>query len=422
MASYKYRDNGNVQITITHGKKFDGSPQRYYKDVPYINKSQLKKDTALFMADILNGNVAPSTSATVNALFNSFLQNYRPKKKSLSKATIARYTQIYKNQIEPYIGKRKLNTITRSDIRNWVSTLLEKGNSKTGAALQPKTVEMAVSLLSTIYTYAIFDLEIADKNPCTRIAVQPNDYKIGNDGNLEAVALNTATAADRYYSREEVKHLLSLLLTELKNPRSITHATLLHLVLFTGMRNGEVMGLKWSDIDFDSNTINIQRERLYVSTVGIVTDTPKTENSIRKISVPEFVMEMLTDLKAFQDNLKEKMGQEYQESGYVAVTVTGSPQHPRNLYKWFTYFQAKHELKKATIHDLRHTHAAMLSDMGTKIIDISKRLGHANTRITAEVYEYLFNNIDNQISNELNDYYTEIKKCSQNVVKEKTNA
>ena len=246
--------------------------------------------------------------------------------------------------------------------------------------------------------------------------MKPNEYEIGDDGNLEAVALNTTTA-DKYYNREEVKHLLSLLLAELKKPRSITHATLLHLVLFTGMRNGEIMGLKWSDVDFVNNTISIQRERLYVSTVGIVTDTPKSENSIRKISVPVFVMEMLNDLRDFQDDLKEKMGQEYQESGYIAVTVTGSPQHPRNLYKWFTYFQAKHGLKKATIHDLRHTHAAMLSDRGTKIIDISKRLGHANTRITAETYEYLFNNVDDQISNELNNYYSKNKNCSQNVAK-----
>lgn len=421
MASYKYRDNGSVQITITHGKKFDGSPQRYYKDVTYTNKSQLKKDTALFMAGILNGDIAPSNSITVQGLWKSFLLHYRPRKKALSKSTIARYTYLYDKQIEPYLGKRKLNTITRSDIRNWVSTLLEKGNSKTGEALQPKTVEMAVSLLSTVYTYAIYDLEIIDKNPCTRITVKTNEYEIGDDGNLEAVALNTTTAADKYYNREEVKHLLSLLLIEFKKPRSFTHATLLHLVLFTGMRNGEIMGLKWSDIDFANNTISIQRERLYVSNVGIVTDTPKSENSVRQISAPEFIMDMLKELRAFQNDLKEKMGEEYQDSGYVAVTVTGSPQNPRNLYKWFRRFQQKHGLKKATVHDMRHTHTAMLSDMGTKIIDISKRLGHANTRITQEIYEYLFNNVDDQISNELNDYYAEIKNCSQNVVKEKTN-
>ena len=75
------------------------------------------------------------------------------------------------------------------------------------------TKSMAVSLLSTVYTYAIYDLEITNKNPCTRIAVKPNEYEIGDDGNLEAVALNTTTA-DKYYNREEVKHLLSLLLAE----------------------------------------------------------------------------------------------------------------------------------------------------------------------------------------------------------------
>ena len=121
-------------------------------------------------------------------------------------------------------------------------------------------------------------------------------------------------------------------------------------------------------------------------------------------------MGLLRDLKDFQGDLMVKMGSEYHDSGYVAVTVNGSPQNPRNLYKWFIRFQQRYGLKKATVHDLRHTHAAMLSDMGTKMIDISKRLGHANTRITQEIYEYLFNDIDDQISNELNNYYVEIKK------------
>lgn len=84
------------------------------------------------------------------------------------------------------------------------------------------------------------------------------------------------------------------------------HAILLHLIIFTGIRNGEVVGLKWDDIDFATKTVYIQRERLYVSTVGIVTDTPKTESSIRKISVPTFIMQMLSDLKTEQSDRKEK--------------------------------------------------------------------------------------------------------------------
>ena len=70
--------------------------------------------------------------------------------------------------------------------------------------------------------------------------------------------------------------------------------------------------------------------------------------------------------------------------------------------------QKKYGLKHTTVHDLRHSHAAMLSRLDVKIIDVSKRLGHTNTRITQEVYEYLFKDIDSSVSEKLDDYYKNV--------------
>lgn len=415
MASYKDRGNGKTQIIITYGKRFDGKPQRYYRDVEYTTKKQLEIDSAKFLADIVSGKVIAADSTTIDALFNDFMATHET---MLSKSTSARYNQIYKNQIKPHLAKRKISTVTRQDIRLWTAKLMDCGHAKTGKPLQPKTVSMALSLLSTLYTYAIYDLELVEKNPCTRIKIQPNKYEKDSNGNLKSKRLD---CSDRY-TQEEIKTLLNLLTEKLEDPRSRTNATLIILVLFTGLRNGEVMGLKWEDIDLNKRIINICRERLYVSTVGVVTDTPKTAESNRAISVPDFVINLLIQLKSCQDNDRIKMGEDYHESGYVAINVYGEPQFPRNLYQWFVNFQRENGLKKSSVHDLRHTHAAMLSSIGAKIIDVSKRLGHTNTRITQEIYEYLFDNeYDNKISNDLNEYYSELQKCSQNVVKQKTN-
>ena len=68
-------------------------------------------------------------------------------------------------------------------------------------------------------------------------------------------------------------------------------------------------------------------------------------------------------------------------------------------------------MRDVSIHDLRHTHAAMLSGLGFKILDVSKRMGHSNTRVTQEVYEYLFRDLDNSISDTLENYFEEIQKC-----------
>lgn len=404
MASYKYRDNGKVQITITHGKRFDGNPKRFYKEVDYTTKKQLEVDAAIFLSDIIKGKVAAGTDSTISALYNDFITNH-VSDASLKQTTTSRYELIYENQIKPFFANRKISVITRADIRQWVKHLLSEGNIRNRSPLKPKTVKNTLSLLSAMFNYAIYDLEIIDKNPCTRIKV----------------ANSTEKAIKERYTEAEFAELIGLLMEEKEVSRSKMQATLILLILFTGLRTGEVMGIKWEDIDFNNNTIDINKERVYISNLGVITDTPKTDSSIRTVSVPQFIMDMLTDLKAFQADIELKMSDEYTDSGYVAITANGSPQHPRNTYKWFRNWLQKNGLKGSTVHDLRHTHAAMLSSIGVKIIDVSKRLGHSNTRVTQEVYEYLFKNVDNEIANDLDNYYEKIQKCSQNVVKAKTN-
>ena len=204
--------------------------------------------------------------------------------------------------------------------------------------------------------------------------------------------------------------LLLLLLDKSKDRRSITHATMIFLILFTGMRTGEIMGLRWEDVDLKQNKLYIHEERIYVSNVGVITDTPKTDRSNREISFPAFIGDMLKELKSHQEDCREKLGEKYSYTGFVAVIDEGTPQHPRNTYKWFKRFLKTNNLKETTVHDLRHTHVAILSRLGVKIIDASSRLGHSNTRITQETYEYLFNDIDDDISKELDDYYEKIMK------------
>lgn len=391
MASFKHMANGKVKITITHGKTFDGKAKKYYKTVEYTSDRQLDQEAALFLADVINGEVNRASSTTVAALYKDFIDVH----KELKASTLSRYESLFNNQIKPYFGFRKLNTITRPDIRKWVNVLLERGHKATMGPLAPKTVKSALSLLSDLFNHAVYELEIVEKNPCERIKVPK---------------LEKSSVVKEFYTDEDLGKLLVILDEKLDNPRTVTHATLIFLILFTGLRTAEVMGLRWEDVDMRANTINIDENRIYTSNIGIITDTTKTRASMREISIPVFITDMLKRLKLIQEDWKIKMGADWTDSGYVAITDKGTPQHPRNTYKWFKRLLKKNGLKDATVHDLRHTHAAILSSMGVKIIDISKRLGHSNTRVTQEVYEYLFKDMDNVISLELDNYYRNVAK------------
>lgn len=396
MAHFRHRDNGRVQIIITHGKRFDGKPQRYTKEVDYVSKKQLEIEASLFLADIINDSVTAPTGCTINTLFDDFMSNHKDEI-GMKTSTAERYVRIYENQIKPFLGQRSIKDISKTDLRNWVRYLSsEYRNKRTGKPIAQKTVKNALALLSAMYTYAVYDLEIIDKNPCLKIRVPK---------------ANVASRPEaHHYNESDVALLIMHLMDELKHPKSITHATLVMLILFTGMRTGEVMGLKWSDINFETNTLKIERERIYVSAMGIIEDTPKTESSRRTISFPVTIMDMLKALKAHQNDCRTKMGDEYTDTDYVAISLTGKPLHPRGTYKWFRNFIERYNMKPVTIHDLRHTHVAMLSSIGVKIIDVSKRLGHSNTRVTQEVYEYLYKDIDNDISQKLNQLIDTIQQ------------
>ena len=96
MASFKHMPNGKVKITITHGKTFDGKPKKYYKTVPYTTDRQLDLDAAMFLSEIINGEVNKASSTTVNALFKDFTDSH----KELKASTVARYKSLYNNQIQ----------------------------------------------------------------------------------------------------------------------------------------------------------------------------------------------------------------------------------------------------------------------------------------------------------------------------------
>lgn len=390
MASFKFKDNGKVEITITHGKKYNGKPKRYYKTVTYVNDKKLETDAALFLADIVNGEISASGTTTINALFEDFILHNGGTNTELKQSTAIRYRTLYDNQIKEYLGDRKINNIKKVDVRDWVTDLVQNvKNKKTGKPLSTKTVKNALSLLSSLYKYAIDDLDLVENNPCQGVKV-PNqkEYKV-----------------KERYSDVEVMDLISCLMQEKEN--NPVHVTLILLILFTGMRTGEVMGLRWPDIDFKRNTIKIERERI-MAQGKIIVDTPKTQESIRTISIPDFLASELKDLRITQQRWAAMNNTSFRFDNYLSIKVDAEPLNPYATYEWFKKFQKRYDLKDCTVHDLRHTHAAMLSCINVNIMDVSKRLGHSNTRVTQEIYEYYFKDTDIHVSNKLNDYYEKV--------------
>lgn len=218
------------------------------------------------------------------------------------------------------------------------------------------------SMLSTAVKW-----QLIFSNPCSRVVLPKNKHK-------EAVYLDEEQAAD----------LLAAL-----DKESMQHQVIVKLLLFTGMRRGELCGLEWKDIDFERAVITVRRSSLYLPGKGIFEDETKNATSERCMKVSADVVTMLKTWRAEQSKQRLRMGDQWQTSDRLFTAWNGAPIRPDVITAWFHKFVTKNGLPPIHIHSLRHTNATLLIAAGTSLTTVAARLGHANSTTTSKIYAHV---------------------------------
>lgn len=177
-------------------------------------------------------------------------------------------------------------------------------------------------------------------------------------------------------------------LLELMEDQPIYYRTAVTVLLFTGMRRGELMGLVWDDIDFDNNTITIQRSLQYLPEVGVYISDTKTKSSRRVIKAPSTAIHALRVYRTWQKKTFLSIGQPWDEFGQVFVTQYGTPMRPDTLTSWFGSFIKTTDLPQIHIHSLRHTNATLQIANGVAVTTVAGTLGHSTANTTTKVYAH----------------------------------
>ncbi len=175
-----------------------------------------------------------------------------------------------------------------------------------------------------------------------------------------------------------------------------------HLLLITGCRRGEVMGLRWSRVDFDNSQIKIDTNLLYSPKRGIYEDTTKT-GSVRFIKLPAETMALQRQYRRWYLELRLKNGDRWQNTDFLFVKDNGAPMIPDGITAWLRKFSERHGLPHINPHAFRHTMASILINNGTDVVSVSKRLGHAMTSTTTNIYAHVIAEADEQASECLAD-------------------
>lgn len=170
------------------------------------------------------------------------------------------------------------------------------------------------------------------------------------------------------------------------------------LAIYTGMRRGEILGLKWSDIDFSNKVIHVERSLAFVPKKGYVLTTLKTKKSKRKVPIPDHLINVLLSHKKRQQEWKAQWEGHYNDQNLVICTEAGTVQDPRNVLRVMKRLIDVSGVPKIRFHDIRHTHASILIAEGVDLVKVANRLGHSNPKITLEYYAHLMPNEDDEVA------------------------
>jgi integrase len=200
-------------------------------------------------------------------------------------------------------------------------------------------------------------------------------------------------------SRHEAEYLneeQTVKLLEYADMESEPYRTMIHLLVYSGLRRGECCALQWQDIDFEKGCISVERALVYTPRTGLKVDTPKTQGSIRTISIPAEMVVMLRRYKAHQSELRLSVGDMWEQGeNWIFTQWNGKVLPPDSVSAQFRKFILKHpDLPQIHVHSLRHTSATLLIAAGIPLKNVSSRLGHSMTSTTANIYAHALASID----------------------------
>lgn len=196
----------------------------------------------------------------------------------------------------------------------------------------------------------------------------------------------------KYLDEPDAKRMLQLLQDE-----PIKWRALIMFDLLSGLRRSELLGLRWQDVDLDTGVVHIVQTANYVSGTGVYVGTPKSEESTRYLRVSKTAILILLEYKAWQDNMREKVGDAWEgdpEDDRIFTNEVGRPIFPTSPTQWLRKFIKRTGLPSSTVHSLRHTYASLLIAEGTPLVVVSSNLGHAQVSTTSNIYSHVISSAE----------------------------
>ncbi|WP_342045960.1 site-specific integrase [Bacillus sp. OTU530] len=315
----------------------------------FATKKEAQTALAKVVSEISEGSYVELSKETVENLLAMWLEM---KKASLKETTFISYETSVKH-IVYHLGRVTLEKLNATQIQRMCNTLAND--------LSSTTVNKIHNVLKRCLRYAV-KIGMIQKNPAEFVDPQKEEPK-------ELVV----------WDEQQAQHFMEL------TKKSRNHIAFV-LALTTGMRKGEILGLRWQDIDFENKSLSIRQT---LSPLNKIQTGGKTTAARRFISLPDMTLDALKQHRLRLKKEKLKMGEAYTDNDLVVCTRFGNVLGHNDLSDSFQLYLKRSGLPKIRFHDLRHTHATLLLKAGVHVKIVSERLGHTNIAITLNTYSHI---------------------------------
>ncbi|NFL33880.1 site-specific integrase [Clostridium botulinum] len=308
----------------------------------------------------------------------------------LKPSTKMRYETIYRNHIKnSELSNIKIKELTSRDIQTYYNNKIKKGCS--------------VTLVKSVHKII---------SPCIRYAYN-NDFIIKDF--TTALILPKETEKDKLnrkssvipFTLEEQKQFISAI-------KGNKFEILFLAALNSGLREGELLALTWKDINFKEKYINVNKNLAVVTEISkengrgestLEVQTPKTKKGIRKVSIPNFLATALKQYKKQQIKNRLKMNQFYNDNNLVFCDELGNYLNRDKVVYRFKMVLEENKMKEIKFHDLRHTYATRLFELGESAKTVQSFLGHSDVSVTLDTYTHVLDSMKERTASKLNDLY-----------------
>ena len=380
MANITQKQNGTYLVRISCGRDIMTGKQilrgRIFKpSKPDLSQERFQKELNVFIEDFTDElQCERNRKKPENKIVSDFAKEYLSiQKTSLSPGSYSFYQSIIDKHILPMFGRMRLRDIKTYHVQDFILRLnsLSRSDGKPGH-ISPSTVKRYTSVLRSMLTMAYKMYYMDDDIGLSRRLTFPKERYQEVD----------------VFTIEEAKAILTAAKTEPINIR-----LLIEIALFTGMRRGEIVGLKWSDINLDKQCLSVKRSIYKPKGEKSIEKEPKSHSSIRTIAIPNCLCITLQEYKEYQNSYALSHGVAWQNLDYIFTDEFGNVMNPQTPTKQFSHFLVRHNIRHLKFHCLRHTSATLLLSNGCDIKTVSARLGHSSIE-TTDIYVHLLKEVD----------------------------